>query len=67
MKKSVEGGERNLHEVQGSSLQEGQKSILSRIDKFYMVSTLLDVTDKMVPFISPSEFSISQPFSRMEV
>ena len=44
------------------NFQEGKISTLSKWDKFYVVSALLDATSLMACSVSASEFLIFQPF-----
>ena len=45
--------------------QEGEILTLSKCDKFYVVSVLLDATSLMVCLVSAFEFSIFQPLSEV--
>jgi len=51
------------HRVRGRILLEGRIFTLSKFDKFYMVSTLLDTKNAIALFVSPPEFCIFGHFS----
>lgn len=46
---------------------KGERSFFLNWKNFDMVCALIDAMNAVVLSISPSEFSFSQPFSRMEV